>query len=185
MADRVFADALEAYEAAAAQTEDAALLARIETRIALIELMQDIQTAAAKGALPDPLPEIDIDRVMTELGAGKEGADELRAAHQRAQKLAEEAEQARRKAEAAREAERTVEGWVYYVGPGFEAVGATHKIIRDGRVLALLKSGRVNLDSFLGVRVRVTGSPGAEIELPAGGEKTVVLDVLSAEIVLK
>lgn len=60
-------------------------------------------------------------------------------------------------AKRAADAETKLEGWVSYIGPGMEHTGATHRIMRDGRVVGLVKSGRVDLDSFIGSRVRITG----------------------------
>ena len=51
----------------------------------------------------------------------------------------------------------TLDGWISVAGPGLEHTGATHRITRNGEVLALLRTLRVNLDAFLGVRVCVAG----------------------------
>jgi uncharacterized protein YgiM (DUF1202 family) len=77
----------------------------------------------------------------------------------------------------------TLSGWVSYVGPGVERTGATHRIVKDGRVLALVKSARVDLGSFVGARVRVTGRAQGEVKPSRSGGNVGVIDVAGIEMV--
>lgn len=101
-----------------------------------------------------------------------------------------QAEDARLKAEAERRAESTgagrettIAGWVSYIGPGVESTGATHRIVKDGRVLALVKSTSVDLASFVGARVQVTGRARVQVSLSGGGGRVNVVDVAGIQIV--
>jgi len=77
----------------------------------------------------------------------------------------------------------TLAGWISYIGPGVERTGATHRIVKDGRVLALVKSARVDLGSFVGARVRVTGRAQGEVKPSRSGGNVGVIDVAGIEMV--
>jgi len=115
-------------------------------------------------------------RAEAELARTREEEAKRKAAAELARKEAEEA--ARREAEAVKTAQgKSVEGWVAYIGPGLERSGATHRITKNGEVLALLRSTRVDLDAFIGTRVRVTGrADGAPDGVVEVGAVRVVLD---------
>ena len=76
-----------------------------------------------------------------------------------------------------------LDGWVSYIGPGLESTGATHRIVKDGRVVAVVKSGRVDLAAFVGARVRAAGRTGPLPALLIDGECINVVDVSAVQIV--
>lgn len=76
----------------------------------------------------------------------------------------------------------TVRGWISYIGPGQESTGATHRVVKDGRLLALVKSRNVDLASFVGARVQVTGRTRLKLTLPGGQEGVNVVDVGEVQI---
>jgi len=110
------------------------------------------------------------------------------AAEERARKLALQnlarARAAIFAAKRAADAETKLEGWVSYIGPGMEHTGATHRITRGGRVVGLVRSGRVDLGAFVGARVRISGRERGQASLPWRSGKVGIVDVAGIQIVL-
>ena len=115
--------------------------------------------------------------------ARKRLEEEERAKELAAQDLAK-AKAAIDAAKRAAAAETKLDGWVSYIGPGMEHTGATHRIMRDGRVVGLVKSGRVDLGAFVGARVRISGRKRGEATLPRRSDKVGIVDVAGIQIVL-
>ncbi len=174
LADRSLAEPLCSYQNAQKQVKDAELLRSVERRIALILAMQDVQSALAKKTAPRPLPKIDFSRVVAGLNVQKPVGEHLLAAHRRAEQVAEQARQgaARRQG-----AENEFEGWLTYLDPALKRTGATYKITKARRVLALVKSGRVNLASFVGMRVQIVGTSSGHVRLSPGADEIGIVDV--------
>jgi len=169
--------ALRAYRKAEQQVENPKLRDKATASIVVIRDMQKVQAAIRRQARPGPLAKFDFASARTAHGLSR-AVDDLLAAHRLAQKIAGDA--ARRVA-----SQPTADGWVFYVRPGLEHTGATHTIIENGQVKALLRSGRIDLDAFVGRQVRIAGKLVGQVQLASGRKKTDVIDVARVEPLFK
>ena len=172
---RPLAGPLRSYEHAAGQVRDAGLRSNIQAKIAIIRAMQNVQLAMRKEVFPAPLPKVDLGRAI-----GKTAAARFVVAYRLARKIAEDAVN-RRVGPPSRE--RTLDGWITYLGAGLGHTGATHRLTKDGRLLALVRSGAVDLASFVGIHVRIAGKVSGDAALPGRGQKAEIIRVARLQIV--
>ena len=170
--------ALKAYQRVRAEAKDRRLLNTALVKLTLIQEMSRVQRAIAGKEDPGPLSDFDFEMARKVYGVGRE-VDDLHAARKLAAEIA-----ARAKAAPVSPSDKmlSIDGWVSYIAPGLESTGATHRIVKDGHVLALVKSERVDLASFIGVRVRATGLARLQVGLSGGGERVNVVDVAEVQI---
>ena len=176
-ARRALSRPLAAYRTAGQQVKDTDLRAKIQAKVTLLTAMERIRAAAAAERDPPPLPKLDDPAMRTRWGMTPD-LEALRAAHTHA---AERAKRAR--ARTARKADKPppLEGWISYLGAGLRETGATHRLVRNRRVLVLLRSGRIDLDAFIGMPLRITGQVAGHARLAPGQEPLEVVDVSRAE----
>jgi len=171
--------ALKAYQQVRAEAKDQRLRNTARVKLTLIQEMSRVQRAIARKEGPGPPSEFDFEMARKVYGVGRE-VDDLYAARKLATDIA-----ARAKGGPGSPLGKplALSGWVSYIGPGVERTGATHRIVKDGRVLALVKSARVDLGSFVGARVRVTGRAQGEVKPSRSGGNVGVIDVAGIEMV--
>lgn len=171
--------ALKAYQRVRAEAKDQRLRNTALVKLTLIQELSRVQRAIARKEGPGPPSKFDFEMARKVYGVGRE-VDDLYAARKLATDIA-----ARAKGAPVSPLGKPLEfsGWVSYVGPGVERTGATHRIVKDGRVLALVKSARVDLGSFVGARVRVTGRAQGEVKPSRSGGNVGVIDVAGIEMV--
>ena len=167
-----------AYREAQGRIREPGLLRKITVKLLVLEEMLSVQSAIKKKAAPRPLAKFDFARAKTAFAMQRE-IDDLFAAHRRAREIARKAQQqiVRRP-----DLRRTADGWVFYLGAGLSGSGATHRIIRDGRLRALVKADRLHLDAFVGRRVRVVGKLSGAVRLSPGAKPTEVIDIARLEM---
>jgi len=167
-----------AFQDACKQIRDPALRGGATARLALIRDLQRVQSAIRAKRAPR-LSKAKYDELKARYGMARE-VDDLRRSFALAQRV-HEAEQRR----IARAKDRPVqqEGWVSYLGPGAgRRAGATHRIIKDGKVLALVKSSRIRLDAFVGARVCATGKVTGQVKQAGAPQPTQVIDAAQIEV---
>jgi len=169
--------ALRAYQEVERKVKNPQLRGKSTVSIVVIRDMQRVQAAIRKKAKPGPLSKFDFASAKTTYGVHR-AVDDLLAAHLLAQKIAKEAE-----SRIARQP--TSDGWIFYLSPGLEHTGATHTIVENGQVKALVRSGRIDLNAFVGRQVRIAGKLAGQVQLASGKKKTNIIDVARAEPLFK
>jgi uncharacterized protein YgiM (DUF1202 family) len=176
--ERSLSAALRAYEQARRKVTDARLRARAELTRDVIREMQRVQAALGRKADPPALGKFDVARAR-KTPVLRRAVDELMASRRLAAKVAREA---RARAPKRPKDRREVDGWITLLGPGLEGTGASHRLVRDGRVLALIRSDSVDLSAFVGLRVRVDGRAAGRTELPYAKGKPEIIEVAGVRV---
>lgn len=172
LADRDFGAVVASYRAALETLTEEPLRQEAEAKSAFAgEIMANLQ-AALERADPPPPPDFDFDE-----------AAELFDLRAEVQALGEARRLAERTAAEERARPTTAEGWIAYLGAGLADTGASHRVTRGGAVVALVKSERLDLGSFIGVRLRISGSPAGTATV--AGEEVPIIDVETLEPALE
>jgi uncharacterized protein YgiM (DUF1202 family) len=185
-AKRSLAPSLKAWQLVEQGVQDAALRTKARTVQHILRDLQACQEALARKADPPKLSPLDREAARNQLGLARE-VDALLAAHQEATRVAQAAKidrVAQPPAQPAGPAQQVFEGWLTHLGPGLSATGASGRLVVNRKVVALVKSDRVDFVPFIGMRVQLTGRVAGRAALP-GGDSAAIVDVANLQVMLK
>ena len=178
-AERDYVQILAEYQRLEQDSDDEQIDAQARMRMILLDAMQNIKTSTAERMNPEPLPQVNVEEVLDSVGAAPQYANEMKESFDAAQKVAQENPAIKP------DLLRKAEGWVFYLGPTLGKTGATHKLTQGGKIMALVQSWDIDLNSFVGLRVMVTGEFAGEATLPDTDRKVEIIKVIKTEIIIE
>ncbi|MFO7897640.1 MAG: SH3 domain-containing protein [Planctomycetota bacterium] len=175
--ERALGAVLDAYKRAQKKVTERPLKEKIAAQLVVIGDMRSMQSAIAEKKEPPPLSEFDFDAAAGRFDMKRE-VEALQAARRLAARIAKTVREEPEK----KPSPTTAEGWIFYLGPGLGETGATHRVTRNGKVVALVKSRQLDFSVFVGSYLKVTGTPAGTATVR--GRQVPVIDATLVQEVL-